>query len=171
EMQLDNLTAGATGAGTVNLQTGGLMILDGQITAPGNVTVSATKGGTIEYFGNIQSTAGNVTINGGTIQGIEHALNQQISNGSNWKFLLGVTADNPTNAHFLYVPDFELGTITKINAQTDAVVSSVQLNSLNPTASKPEGTAISPDGSTLYVANSGDGTFSAVTTSGSMTAG
>jgi hypothetical protein len=177
EMQLDNLTAGSGGSsGTITLQTAGIMFLDGFTQAPGNISISATKGGLIEYFGNIQSGTGNVTINGGSIVGAQH-LEQQITNGTNWQFTLGATVDKQGN--FVYVPDFNTGTITKLNAQTavsgqsGSVVSTIQLNGALSGTLHPEGTVLSPDGLTLYVANSGDGTFEAVATggSGSMTPG
>jgi len=63
--------------------------------------------------------------------------------------------------HWLFVPDTINNTVSVIDLSTNTAGG--QLTSTLVLSDKPEGMTLSSDGSTLYVANSGNGTISVLT--------
>jgi YVTN family beta-propeller protein len=172
---------GAISAGTgIELEAAGNLTTNGNVVSTsGNILLATTKtasgansNGSITIGGNVVALGTvNVEANGsGSVSGPNKVVGTISANtgagDAAWQFLLGGIVDKIGSTSFLYVPDYTLGVVAVINLSTNQQVAQIALGG-TPTSStiKPQGVALSPDGSTLYVADYGTDSVSVINTS------
>jgi YVTN family beta-propeller protein len=76
---------------------------------------------------------------------------------------LGLGA-GPSRAQYAYIPNFGDNTVSVIDTTTKAVTATISLPLVGGRGAGPYGAAVTPDGSTVYVANNSNGTVSVIAT-------
>ncbi len=126
------------------------------------VTVTATSSNqTLVPNGNISYNAGTLTITPATGQVGEATItltpNDGTVNGNAVSFVLGV-GTGVAGIEQLYIPNFFGGTVSVVNASTNAITQTITVGS------SPYGVAVSPNGSKAYITNGGSNNVSVINT-------